>query len=51
MPRSENQKIKTLLVAKIIQVISDENHPFSAKDITDALDSEYGISAEKKFHL
>ena len=48
MPRSENQKIKTLLVAKIIQEISDENHPFSAKDITDALDSDYGISAEKK---
>lgn len=48
MPRSENQKIKTLLVAKIINEISDENHSFSASDIVDALESDYGISAEKK---
>ena len=45
MPRSENQKIKTLLVAKIINEISDENHSFSASDIVDALESDYGISA------
>ena len=48
MPRSENQKIKTLLVAKIINEISDENHSISASDIVDALESDYGISAEKK---
>ena len=43
MAKSENQKLKTLYVAKYFLENSDENHPVTAGDITDYLKNEYGL--------
>ena len=48
MARSENQKMKTLFVAKYFLENSDENHPVTAGDITDYLKNEYGIESERR---
>lgn len=48
MARSENQKLKTLYVAKFFLENSDENHPITAGDITDYLKEECGIEAERR---
>lgn len=48
MAKSENQKVKTLFVAKYFLENSDENHPVTAGDITDYLKSECGIEAERR---
>lgn len=48
MAKSENQKVKTLFVAKFFLENSDENHPVTAGDITDYLKSECGIEAERR---
>ena len=48
MAKSENQKMKTLFVAKYLLENSDENHPVTAKDITDYLKNECGIEAERR---
>lgn len=48
MARSENQKLKTLYVAKFFLENSDENHPVTAGDITDYLKVECGIEAERR---
>ena len=43
MAKTENQKLKTLYVAKYFLDHSDENHPAVTKDIVDYLKDEYGI--------
>ncbi len=48
MPKSENQKLKTLYVAKFFMENSDENHPVSAGDIIDYLKEECGITADRR---
>lgn len=48
MAKSENQKVKTLFVAKYFLENSDENHPVTAGDITDYLKNECGIEAERR---
>lgn len=48
MSRSENQKLKTLFVAKYFLENSDENHPVTAGDITDYLKEECDIEAERR---
>ena len=48
MPKSENQKLKTLYVAKFFMENSDENHAVSAGDICDYLRDECGISADRR---
>lgn len=48
MARSENQKLKTLYVAKYFMENSDENHPISAGDIIDYLEEECGITADRR---
>ncbi len=48
MARAENQKLKALYVAKYILENSDENHYFTASDIIDELQREYGITAERR---
>lgn len=49
MPKSENQKLKTMYVAKYFLEYSDENHAVTAKkDICDYLEDEYGIIAERR---
>lgn len=48
MPKSENQKLKTLYVAKFFLENSDENHSVSAGDITDFLKDECGITADRR---
>ena len=49
MPKSENQKLKILYIAKYFLEYSDENHPLTAeKDICDYLEDEYGIKAERR---
>ena len=49
MPTSENQKLKTLYVAKYFLEYSDENHAVTAKkDICDFLKEECGIEAERR---
>jgi len=47
MPKSENQKLKTLYIAKYFLEWSDENHSISSTDIIDYLSEEYGIEAER----
>ena len=44
----ENQKLKTLYVAKYFLDHSDENHPAVTKDIVDYLKDEYGIITERR---
>ena len=48
MAKSENQKMKTLFVAKYFLENSDENHPVTAGDITDYLKNECGIESERR---
>ena len=48
MAKSENQKVKTLFVAKYFLENSDENHPITAGDIVDYLKEECGIVAERR---
>ena len=48
MAKSENQKLKTLYVAKYFLENSDENHPVTAGDITDYLQNECGIKSERR---
>lgn len=45
MPKSENQKFKSLLVAQVLLKRTDEDHAIRTKKIIDFLE-EYGISAE-----
>ncbi|WP_329737459.1 WYL domain-containing protein [Clostridium phoceensis] len=48
MAKSENQKVKTLYVAKYFLENSDENHPVTAGDVVDYLKDECGIEAERR---
>ena len=48
MARSENQKLKTLYVAKYFMENSDENHSVAAADIIDYLEEECGITADRR---
>lgn len=48
MPKSENQKLKTLYVAKFLMENTDENHAVGASDIIDYLESECDIVAERR---
>ncbi len=48
MPKSENQKLKTLYVAKFFMENSDENHSVSAGDIIDYLQEECSITADRR---
>lgn len=48
MSRSENQKLKTLFVAKYFLENSDENHPVTAGDIVDYLRDDCKIDAERR---
>ena len=48
MPKSENQKLKTLYVAKFFMENSDENHSVSAGDIIDFLKEECDICADRR---
>ena len=48
MPKSENQKLKTLYVAKFFLENSDENHAVSAGDIIDFLKEECGITVDRR---
>lgn len=48
MAKSENQKVKTLYVAKYFLENSDENHPITAGDVVDYLKAECGIEAERR---
>jgi predicted DNA-binding transcriptional regulator YafY len=48
MPRSENQKLKILYVAKYLMEYSDENHAVTAGGIVDYLKDDCGIIAERK---
>ena len=47
MPKSENQKLKILYIAKYFLENSDENHYVTASDIIDHL-NDYGIVAERR---
>lgn len=44
----QNQKKKLLAVMQILMQRTDENHTMSAQDICNALESTYGITAERK---
>lgn len=44
----QNQKKKLLAVMQILMQRTDENHTMSAQDICSALESTYGITAERK---
>lgn len=48
MPKSENQKLKILYVAKYLLENSDENHTVTTSDIVDYLINDCGISAERR---
>ena len=48
MPKMENQKLKTLYVAKFFLENSDENHAVSAGDILDFLENECSITADRR---
>ena len=48
MPKSENQKLKILYVAKYLLEYSDENHAITSKDIVDHLETECDIKAESR---
>ena len=47
MPRSENQKKKLILIIRLLQEKSDENHYVSMAQILDYLNSN-GVEAERK---
>ena len=48
MPKRENQKLKTLYIAKYFLENSDDNHPINASDIRDHLKDEHGIICERR---
>ena len=48
MPKSENQKLKILYIAKYLFENSDENHYVTIPQIIDYLDVEYEIKAERR---
>ena len=48
MPKSENQKLKILYVAKYLLENSDENHYVRVTDIVDYLVDECDVSAERR---
>ena len=48
MPKSEKQKMKTLYVAKYFLENSDENHSVCAADIIDFLETDCGITADRR---
>ena len=48
MAKSENQKLKTLYVAKFFLENSDEDHPVSASEIVDYLREECSVEAERR---
>lgn len=48
MPKSENQKLKILYVAKYLLENSDENNYVRTVDIVDYLVTECDISAERR---
>lgn len=45
MPKSENQKFKSLMVAKILDALTDMDHPISAENVADILNA-CGIPCE-----
>ncbi len=47
MPKSSNQKLKSLYVLEILKKFSDEEHPLNAADIVKHLEAK-GVSAERK---
>ena len=47
MPKSENQKLKLLYLAKILGEQTDENHPLTVAEMIKELEA-YGICAERK---
>lgn len=48
MPRSENQKLKTIYIAEFFKKYTDENHPTTVRDIKSYLEDDCGITAEQK---
>lgn len=48
MPKSYGQKTKLLCLAKIFSELTDEEHPLSLKEITEILQNDYDIKAERK---
>lgn len=48
MPKSENQKMKTLYLAKFFMENSDENHAVSTGDVCDYQRDECGISVDQR---
>lgn len=47
MARSDNQKLKLMLLARLLEQQTDEAHPMSAQQLIAAL-AEHGIKAERK---
>ena len=47
MPRSSNQKLKLLYLAKILMENTDENHPMTVAEMISRL-ADYNVSAERK---
>jgi hypothetical protein len=50
MPRSSNQKLKPLYLARILLERTDENNVLTAPQLIDAL-AAYGIPATRQEHL
>ena len=48
MPKSKNQQLKILYVAKYLLENSDENNSVGAADIAEYIERTYGISAERR---
>ncbi len=48
MPKSDNQKAKILYILDYLEKYSHENHPVRASELIDMLDSQHGISCERK---
>lgn len=48
MPKSENQKLKILYIAKYLLEKTDKNHAVGATDIKDYLMEEYGVESERR---
>ena len=48
MPKSKNQQLKILYVAKYLLENSDENNSVSAEKIAEYIERTYGISAERR---
>ena len=47
MARSDNQKLKLMLLARLLEQQTDEAHPMSAQQLIAAL-AEHGVKAERK---